>query len=61
VLGLATGQLFGDWCGKGLSAMSMEQSHMTCPKVVGPWVPTQCNTKWGSNWIWNWVIDIRIN
>ena len=60
-LGLATGQLFGDWCGKGLPAMSMEQSHMTGPKVVGPWVPTGCYTQWGSNWIQNWVVDIRIN
>ena len=31
-LRLATEQLFGDWCGKGLPAMSTEKSHRKDPK-----------------------------
>ena len=59
-LRLATEQLFGDWCGKGLPAMSNEKSHRTDPKALGPRAPTPCNTQWGSNCAQNWVGDIRI-
>ena len=45
-LGLATRQLFVDWYGKGLPAMSTEQNHRTGPKALGPWVPTPCNIHW---------------
>ena len=56
----ATEQLFGDWCGKRLPAMSTEKSHRTDPKALRPWVPTPCNIHWWSNWVQNWVVDIRI-
>ena len=59
-LRLATEQLFGDWCGKGLPAMSNEKCHRTDPKALGPRVPTPCNTQWGSNCVQNWVGNIRI-
>ena len=55
-----TEQLFGDWCEKGLTAMSTEKSHRTDPKALGPWVPTPCTTQWGSNCVQKWVVDIRI-
>ena len=60
--GLETGhrQLFGDWCGKRLPAMSTEKSHRTDPKALGPWVPTPCTTQWGSTCVQKWVVDIRI-
>jgi hypothetical protein len=60
-LGLATRQLFVDWYGKGLPAMSTEQNHRTGPKALGPWVPTPCNTNCGCNWIQYWVVYVRIN
>jgi hypothetical protein len=56
----ATEQLFGDWCGKRLPAMSTEKSHRTDTKALRPWVPTPCNIHWWSNWVQNWVVDIRI-
>ena len=44
-LRLATEQLFGDWCGNRLPAMSTEKSHRTGPKALEPWVLTPCNTQ----------------
>ena len=61
-LGLTTRQLFAERCRTGLPAMSTEQSHRTGPKALAPWVPHPVTpTGEGSNWVQNWVVDIRIN